>query len=347
MKIWFVSLALGWALYLAGGLQPAAALVFGPDAEAPGAPLDIIVAVVDDDVITRHELDAAIQQVERRAGRKGQTLPPRPALEQQALENLILTKLQLRAAERSGIVVDDATLNTALENLARQNNLTLSQLRETLEKDGVSFADAREQIRREILFTRLRQRVVDSAIEVPEQEVDTLLTQSAGAAAGPQYRLAHILITAPKNANPADIEAAERKARQAAKQLSQGADFERLAAAVSDDRQAAREGGDLGWRTAGQLPPIYAQAAARLQPGQVSEVMRSPIGFHIVKLLDVREPGADASGQPTADAGEDRRSQAREAIFKRRVEEEWSQWLRRLRDEAYVEIRLPKPQAAP
>ncbi len=295
-------MALSLTFYLSGGMQPATALVFGPDAETSGTPLDVIVAVVDDDIITRHELDAAIQRIERRARQKGQTLPPRPVLEYQVLENLILTKLQLRAAERNGIVVDDPTLNAALENLARQNNLTLGQLRETFEKDGMSLADVREEIRREILFTRLRQRLVDSTIQVPEQEVETLLTAApAGAAGATQYHLAHILIAAPADASAAEIEVAQRKARQIAKQLSQGADFQRLAATVSDDRQA-REGGDLGWRAAGQLPAAYVKAAAELKPGQSSEVIRTPVGFHIIKLLEVKEAAAVNSPENQAAA---------------------------------------------
>jgi peptidyl-prolyl cis-trans isomerase SurA len=367
------------------------------------------------------------------------------------LERLILTKLQLRAAERDGIVVDDPTLNAAMESLARQNNLSLSQLRESVEKDGMSFANFREEIRREILFTRLRQRVVDSQMQISDQEVDNSLASLPRAipSANVEYHVAHILIALPEGPTPQQVEAAQEKAQGVLQQLRQGADFKQLAAGVSADQQAL-EGGDLGWRTAERLPSLFADVVPRLQPGQISDLIRSPSGFHIVKLLEVRNTAA-APGTPTAtvpaadqvyhlrhvlikagatdsdtvaqqraqqlyerlqrgenfaalarsqsedtlsatkggdlgwisparlppefqpelsklkvgefsrpfktpygwhivqlveppkqDTEEDRRTRTREALFKRRIEEEWNAWLRRLRDEAYVEIRLPK-----
>ena len=447
-----LAMALGLSCCSAG-MAPAvnAALVFGPDSETPGAQLDAIVAVVNDDIITRRELDEAIATIEQRLRQKGTSLPPREELARQVLERLILTKLQLRAAERNGIVVDDPTLNAAMENLARQNNMTLSQLRETVEKDGPSFANFREEIRREILFTRLRQRVVDSQLQISDQEVDNSLASAPSVipSANAEYHIAHILIALPEGPTPQQVEAAQEKARGVLQQLRQGADFKQLAVAVSADQQAL-EGGDLGWRTAERLPSLFADVVPRLQPGQVSELIRSPSGFHIVKLLEVRNaaaaPGTPATGVPAADqvyhirhllikvgaadsdtvaqqraqqlyerlqrgenfaalartqsedtisaakggdlgwissarlppefqpelsklkAGEfsrpfktsygwhivqlmepprkdteeDRRTRTHEALFKRRVEEEWNAWLRRLRDEAYVEIRLPK-----
>lgn len=428
-----------------------AALTFGPDSETPGTQLDVIVAVVNDDIITRRELDEAIATIEQRLRRKGTSLPPRDELSRQVLERLILTKLQLRAAERDGIIVDDPTLNAAIENLARQNNLSLEQLRQSVEKDGMSFADFREEIRREILFTRLRQRVVDSQLQISDQEVDNTLSNLPRAlpSANTEYHVAHILIALPEAPTPQQVQAAQEKARDILQQLRQGADFKQLAVAVSADQQAL-EGGDLGWRTADRLPNLFADVVPRLQPGQVSELIRSPNGFHIVKLLEVRggaagpsapaasipatdqiyhlrhiliktgTADADAAAQqraqqiyeqlqrggnfaalaraqsedtlsaagggelgwisparlpvefqsqlgglkpgefsqpfktsygwhivqlvepPKQDTEEDRRSRTREALFKRRVEEEWNAWLRRLRDEAYVEIRLPK-----
>jgi peptidyl-prolyl cis-trans isomerase SurA len=443
MKKLFIIMILGLSCY-AVGLQPVRSeMVFGPDSETPGTRLDAIVAIVNDDIITRRELDTAINTVERQIQQHKAPTPARAELEQQVLERLILGKLQLREAERNGIVVDDPTLNATLENLARQNNLTLSQLRETAEKDGLSFADFREEIRRGILFTRLRQRLVDSHIQISDEEVNNALASPASAATGStEYHIAHILIAIPEGATPEQIETAQKKAQGVLEQLHQGADFKQLAVTVSNDRQAL-EGGDLGWRTAEQLPGLFGDVVPRLKPGQVSDLIRSPSGFHIIKLLEVRgsspaspvttqahirhilikttETVSDTEAQqrlqrlyeriqqgqdfaeiarahsedsvsapqggdlgwltPTKvppefaaeldklqpgdvsrpfktrfgwhivqlverrqsqDSEETQRDKIREALFKRRVDEEWDMRLRRLRDEAYVEIRLPK-----
>jgi peptidyl-prolyl cis-trans isomerase SurA len=348
MKNLLIMMALGLSCYAILGSQSVlSALSFGPDSETRGTPLDAIVAIVNDDVITRRELDAATNTVEKRIQQKGTPAPSREELEKQVLEHLILIKLQLREVERNGIVVDDPTLNAALENLARQNNLTLSQLRETVEKDGLSFADFREEIRQELLFTRLRQRMVDSHVQISDQEVDNALASSPPATtANAEYHIAHILIALPEGATPEQIDTAQQKARQVLEQLRQGADFKRLAVTVSDDPQALT-GGDLGWRSAEQLPTLFVDVVPRLQPGQVSDLIRSSSGFHIVKLLEVRG-SAQAQTPPTQTQGGagPPRDKLREDLFKRRVEEEWEMLLRRWRDEAYVEIRLPKAPAS-
>ncbi len=415
-------------------------LRFGPGGDAPADKhLDSIVAVVDDDVITRRELNDAMAAILGQFRQQG-AAPPRPdVLERQTLERLILTRLQVRAAERTGVVVDDATLNAALSNMARQNNLTLSQLREAIERDGFSFDAFRENIRQEILSARLRQRMVDSRIQISDQEVDNLLASGTGGADNRQYHIAQILIALPQNASTEQLEQARRKAQQTLEQLRQGADFKRLAVSVSDGRQAL-EGGDLGWRSVNQMPNLFAAVVPRLAAGEVSEPIRSPGGFHILKVLDTRggvsqqtviqtharhilintneliddnearlrlerlrerivngedfaelaransndatsatnggdlswvNPGdlvpsfeeamaALSPGQVSEpfrtrfgwhivqvlerrrhdNSSEAQRAAAREALARRRSDEEWEQWLRQLRDESYVELRL-------
>jgi peptidyl-prolyl cis-trans isomerase SurA len=280
-------------------------LVFGPGPEGPGNALDAIVAVVNDDVITRRELDAAIAQIERQLREKKVPIPPGPVLENQVLERLILMQLQLRAAERNGISVDDATLNAAIENLARRNNMNLTQLRQTVEKDGVSFAKFRDDVRRELMAARLRQKLVDSQIQVAEQDVESLQAQLAGeknfgggAGGEREYHIAQILIAVPDGATPQQIEAARRRAGDVLAQLRKGVDFRQLAVSVSASQQAL-EGGDLGWRRADQLPTLFADAVPKLRPGQFSDLIRSPSGFHIVKLLEIRGGSSEASS-PTA-----------------------------------------------
>lgn len=327
-------------------------LQFGPGPEGAGQTLDVIVAVVDSDVITRRELDAATARIERQLRQRQVPIPPRAALERQVLEQLILAQLQARAAERGGIVIDDATLNAAIETLAQNNNMSLSQLRQTVERDGISFAQFRDDVRRELLAVRLRQRLVDSQIQVSEQDVDSLQTQLAGqpglgggggGGGDREYRLAQILIPVPEGAAPQQVEAARRQAEDVLAQLRQGADFRQTAVSVSADRQAL-EGGDLGWRRADQVPTLFATVVPNLEVGQISELIRSPSGFHIVKLIAVR--GGNAGGAPrqqTPATAEADRARVREALMRRRADEEWELVLRRLRDEAYVEVRLPPP----
>lgn len=279
-------------------------LAFGPGPEAAGSALDAIVAVVDDDVITRRELDAATARIEAQMRQRKAPIPPRPILEKQVLDRLILNQLQFRAAERNGITVDDTTLNAAIETLAQRNNMNLTQLRQTVEKDGISFAQFRDEVRRELMGARLRQKLVDNQIQVSDQDVDNLRAQLAGspgigdnanndggAAGGArEYRVAQILIAVPEGASPRQIEDTKRKAGDVLAQLRQGADFGEMAIRVSASRQAL-EGGEIGWRSAEQLPTVFGTVVPHMKPGQISDLIRSPSGFHIVKLLEVRGGG--------------------------------------------------------
>ena len=292
-----------------------AELTFGPGPEAAGSSaLDAIVAVVDDDVITRRELDAATVRIEAQLRQRKTPIPPRPVLEKQVLDRLILNQLQFRAAERNGITVDDATLNAAIETLAQRNNMNLTQLRQTVEKDGVSFAQFRDDVRREIMGARLRQKLVDSQLQVSEQDVDSLQAQLAGG--GPiagdeasheggaggdgarEYRIAQILIALPEGASPQQVEEAKRKAEELLTQLRQGADFGQMAIRVSASQQAL-QGGEIGWRSTEQLPTVFSNVVPQMKPGQVSDLIRSPSGFHIVKLLEVRGGGGQARSTTT------------------------------------------------
>ena len=321
-----------------------AEITFGPGPEAAGSALDAIVAVVNDDVITRWELDAAVAQITRQLQQKKVPIPPRPIIEKQVLERLILTQLQVRAAERNGVTIDDATLNAAMETLAQRNKMNLTQLRQTIEKDGVSFAQFRDDIRRELLSARLRQKMVDSQIQVSEQDVESLQAQLAGEQGGSrggnrggrEYHIAQILIAVPENAAPAQIEAAKRQASEVLAQLRKGVDFQQLAVSASAGRQAL-EGGDLGWRSADQLPTLFAAAVPKLRPGQFSELIRSPSGFHIVKLLEVRGGGAEsAATTPAAKAALITQTRARHILLRtsaQRTDDEARQKLAQLRQQ--------------
>ncbi len=250
--------------------------------------LDRIVAVVNDDVITRAELDNAIAVIKRQLAQSNTRLPPPDVLDRQVLERLIGMRMQLQLAERTGIRVDDATLDRTVGVIAEQNKLSLAAFRDVLEQDGFSFEKFREDMRNEIAVGRLNQRQVDNQIVVSEGEIERFLeTQKTQGRATDEYHLAHILVAVPEAASAEKIQDARRRIDAIMTQLREGADFAQTAMSLSDSPQAL-EGGDLGWRKAGELPTLFASVVPRMPPGNISEVMRSPSGFHIIKLLDYR-----------------------------------------------------------
>ena len=264
-------------LACAGPARPVAAAV---------EPIERIVAVVNDDVVLESELRNRLRTVVAQLRERATRLPPEPVLRRQVLERLILERLQLQLAERLGIRVDDETLNRAIRDIARRNGMDLETFRAALERDGFSFERFREDIRNEMIIARLQRQQVASRVTVSDREVEEFLA-SAQAQARRAYHVAHILIAVPEAASPEQIAAARREAEAVAARARAGEDFAALAAAHSDG-QKALEGGDLGWRRADELPSVFADVVPRLKPGEVSEVIRSPSGFHIVKLLEVR-----------------------------------------------------------
>lgn len=283
-----------FGLLLALLVQPPAyaQLQFGPGPQATGKQLDSIVAVVDNDVITRRELNQALVEARHRMATRHLKPPPQQALEHQVLENLITKRLEQRAAAKRGIEIDDPSLNAAVQSIAQRNNLTLDQLRQAVKRqEGVSFAQFRDEIRQQLLEQRLRQQVVNSNLTVSKQEVDNALSRGLTGANGRQYHLAQILIAVPADAGQARLRQARIKARQVIAELRRGADFQRLAAAVSNGRRAL-QGGDLGWLSAAEMPPLLANAINKLKPGETSGLLRNAQGFHIIKLLQERDQSA-------------------------------------------------------
>lgn len=252
--------------------------------------LDRILAVVNNDVITQSDIKLQTRTVVQQLREKKAQIPPDDILQKQVLERAIMRQLQLQLAESTGIRVDDDTLNRAIETIAKQNNLSLDQFRDVLAKDGFDFAAFREDIRKEIIISRLRQREVGNKINVTDQEVENYLSnqKAQGATAGDEYQLAHILIAVPEAASPEQVQAARETAGKVLASLRAGADFKETAASVSTGEQAL-EGGDLGWRSAAQLPTLFADVIPDMKPGDLSELIRSPGGFHIIKLIDKRD----------------------------------------------------------
>jgi peptidyl-prolyl cis-trans isomerase SurA len=276
-----------------------AALLLPLGAAAQGVALvDRIVAVVNKDVITASELSEATAAAERQLRRQGTPLPERALLERQMLERLILEKAQLQLARDTGIRVDELQLDRAVQRVAQNNNMSLSDFRRALERDGVSFPAWRDDLREQIVLSRLREREVDDRIQVSDTEIDLFLAElKERPAARGEYQVAHILVRVPEQANPERVEAARARAQKALDEARAGADFASLAASYSDAPDAL-QGGALGWRSHDRLPELFSATLAAMQPGEVSEILRSPAGFHVLRLLARR--GAALEGGAVA-----------------------------------------------
>lgn len=257
-------------------------------ANAAVSTVDRIVAVVNEDVILESELNTRLKTVLGQLQQRGTQAPPADVLRRQVLERLIISLLQLQVAERTGIRVDDKALNSSISGIAKQNGLSLNEFRTAIENDGFNFNVFREDIRKEMIVSRVMQRRVRQRVNVTEQEVDNFLSTNKNSAEGnKEYRLSHILISLPEAASAEQVDAAKAKADDVINQLRSGVNFKQVAAASSDGQQAFN-GGDLGWRKSAQLPSIFADIATSMQKNDISDAIRSPSGFHIIKLSDLR-----------------------------------------------------------
>ncbi len=263
------------------------------DPQQQVAVIDSVVAVVNDDVITRMELDDRLRMVVHQLQKQGTPLPAPEVLERQILERMITDMLQAQFAKENGVRVDDTQLDLAITRIAQQNNFpSLAEFRAKLEADGVNFKKFREEIRSEIISTRLREREVESKLVISDTEVDSYLANKKNmGGAEEEFHLAHILVVIPEQASAEKIQTARDKAEQALSQLKGGADFAQVAAGYSDAKDALK-GGDLGWRPSDRLPPLFTGELQKLQPGQTTAVLRSPNGFHILKLVERRSGSA-------------------------------------------------------
>ena len=250
--------------------------------------VDSIAAVVNTDVITRKELAERVTSVEARMKQQGAQIPQRDLLQRQVLERMIADRAQLQLANESGIRVDDALLDRAMARLAEQNKLSLPDFRTQLEREGMPYARFREEIRGEITMQRIREREVDNKLQITESEVDNFIAAEKNAPQNQtEINVAQILVRIPENASADQLAARRARAEEVATQLRSGGDFAKLAASYSDAVDALK-GGELGFRTADRLPQLFVEAVAKLKQGEVTPVLKSPNGFHIVKLLGTR-----------------------------------------------------------
>ncbi|MCF8006020.1 MAG: peptidylprolyl isomerase [Methylovulum sp.] len=399
--------------------------------------LDRMVAVVEDDVILESELNLEVATILQRMQASNAQLPPEAMLRKQVLEKLIMDKLQRLMAEKAGITVSEEMLTTSALEIAERNHLSLEQFRAELQNQGMSYKAFLDNMRNEIIINQLRGRELGGRIKVTDREIDHYLeTEGKVGSEDIQYRLGHILVAVREGASATDIKKAQEKVNQVLEKLREGQDFGKLAMSYSDDANALK-GGDLGWRALRDIPSLFSEGITRMQAGQVADAIRSPSGFHIIKMLEIKgidshtitktkvrhiliktneliddteaskrllelkkriEDGDDFAalarshsddkgtaikggsldwvtpgdlvkpfeeamnglniGQISApvqtqfgwhliqvnerekkdNSVEYRKNQVREAIRKRKIEEETELWMRRLRDEAYVEI---------
>jgi peptidyl-prolyl cis-trans isomerase SurA len=277
--------------------KPAAATPAASPATANSrvVPVDAIVAVVNNEVITAQELEARMQLVEARLKSQGVSLPPRAQFQQQLLERMIVDRAQMQEAKEQGIRVDDTLLDMAISRIAQQNGMSLQDFRNKVEHEGTPFNRFREDIRGEIMMQRLREKEVVNKVQITESEVDNFLAANGGTmSAQPELDLAQILVRIPENATPEQIAQRRQRAEEALQQLRGGADFARVAATYSDASDAL-SGGDMGWRSPDRLPQLFVDAVAQRNDGEIT-VVKSANGFHILKVLGHRSAAAGKDG---------------------------------------------------
>ena len=250
--------------------------------------MDRIIAIVDQSVITEQELTDRINSVSSQLEKQGTPLPAKEVLEKQILERLIVDSLQLQLAAQTGIKVDDTQLDKTIERIASQNKMDIAEFKTALENDGLSMRRFREDIRNEITISRLREREVDNKLTVSDGEIDNFLTTQANRGDEEnEFEISHILIRTPEDSSPEDLQKARTKTESALKELADGKDFSEVSANFSDAPNAL-EGGKLGWKNSSQMPTLFLEAVKSMQVGEVSKPLRSPNGFHILKLTNRR-----------------------------------------------------------
>lgn len=279
--------------WLLGGLL----ILMSMTANSTPKDLDYIVAIVDDDVVLATELVTRLSSVRKQMQAANMPIPADDVLFNQMLERLIMEDIQLQMGQRAGVRIDDETLTNALEGIAKQNNMTLDQFTAALARDGMPYNEFRDEVRRELIIQRVQRNRVNNRIYLSDEEIDAFLASPLGKRTlSDEYRVGHILIAVDNDAQPATVAKAEAEANSIYDQLKAGADFRQMAIAHSSDSRAL-EGGDLGWRKAGELPSLFAEQVFALEVGQTAAPIRSGSGFHIVQLLEKRGAGTEVVEQ--------------------------------------------------
>jgi len=285
---------------------------FLPPASSNANVVDAIRVVVNDEVITRNEVRGRVAQIVQRLRAQNTQLPPQADLERQVVEAMIVERAQVQLAKEMGVRVDDRQLDAAIGRIAQDQKMSVQDMRNQMEKEGMAFAAFREEIRNEIMMQRLREHEVDSKIQVSDAEIDTFLAAEKAAAADRiEVDIAQILVGIPANATPEQIAARRARAEEVMRQLRTGADFAKVAATYSDAGDALK-GGAIGWREADRLPPVFSTELRKLNPGQVTPVIKTNVGFYILKLVEKRS----LAGAATPDQAVIEQTRARHILMK-------------------------------
>jgi peptidyl-prolyl cis-trans isomerase SurA len=283
LALQFPAAAQGLRIAPPSGVRPAAR----PGERAPRA-ADYIVAIVNSEPITNNEVRVRMSRIEQQLAQQGQPVPPPDEFARQVLDRLISEKAQLQLARESGLKIEDTQVDQAEQNLARQNHVDVAELHRRLAAEGMPLSQFREELRNQLLLTRLRERELESKVKVSDLDVDQYIRQQQ---AGPdlateEFKLAHILVAVPENATEAQVANLRERAEKVLQRARSGEDFAKLAAEFSDAPGAAQNGGVVGLRTADRLPPLFVQAVQKLPEGGVSDIVRSGAGFHVIKVLE-------------------------------------------------------------
>jgi len=281
--------------------KPAAPAAAKP-AASTGTPIDAVYVIVNDEVITKREVETRMAEITQRLrAQQAQNpqfqLPDAETLRRQVVEAMITERAELQMAKDMGVRVDDATLDRAIGRIAENQKMSVQDMRNQLEKEGLPFNKFREQIRNEIMLQRLTEHEVDSKLQVSDAEIDTYLAaEKAAAADRVEGNLSQILIRLPEDATPEQIAARRARAEEVVRQLRTGADFAKMAASYSDAPDALK-GGEIGWRDLDRVPPLFANELRKMRPGQVTPILRTNVGFHILKLTGTRPLAAQQQEQ--------------------------------------------------
>ena len=257
-------------------------------AQAAPQPMDRVLAVVNDGVVLESDLNQEIRNIENQYRAQGMPIPPREVLRRQVLDHLIMVELQVQRAEQGGIRISNDMLNEAVYTVAQRNNMDMSQFASALEQEGIDFAAFRERLRKQLLLEQLRQREVAARVKVTDEEVDNYLRQQGQQSQQPsEYHIRHILIGVSERASPAEIAQKNALAQRIRQELVKGADFAQAAVRYSQG-ETALNGGDMGWRPLSEVPRLFAEHLAGMRSGEISDVIRSPSGFHVFQLVEKR-----------------------------------------------------------
>ncbi|MCK5889397.1 MAG: peptidylprolyl isomerase [Methylococcales bacterium] len=253
--------------------------------------LDHIVAVVEEDIILERELSFEVQNIVNKLKKSQVNLPPAFVLRKQVLERLILEKLQRQLAQKAGVRISDEMLRSSVQDIARRNNLTVTAFREELKNQGIDFKNFKENLRNEIIINQLRAREIGARIKVTDREIKHYLETQGEVGDGKiQFHLGHILVSTPEGASSTVLREAKEKAEFVVEELREGGNFQQTAVAYSDS-DSALNGGDLGWRTVGTLPTLFVDTVPKMKDGEVAPIIRSPSGYHVIKLLGLKGVG--------------------------------------------------------